>query len=202
MQAIDHFKTQDGVINDQAPMDFLEDDERKAVIRDNDTFRPSLYKVFLFLHIAGAIKSGNLNVQHSYKHRPIDTYLISPERWQKEKLQLMERAGLTEFLDPDPVLQTLDEVLYAQYQTTNARVDDNAHLKFRADGKFHIATPALDQTETDPLQACFPERQDVPLAQVLETVNSHCGMLAAFQHWQPTSYIPSGFIGGNYGAWM
>ncbi|MBF0381801.1 MAG: Tn3 family transposase [Magnetococcales bacterium] len=186
MQAIDHFKTKDGVINDQAPMDFLEDNERKAVIRDDDTFRPSLYKVFLFLHVSGAIKSGNLNVQHSYKYRPMDTYLISPERWRQEKSHLMERAGLTEFLDPNSVLQALDEVLHTQYQTTNFRANKNTHLKLRTDGKFHIATPALDLAETDPLQGCFPERQDVPLAQVLETVNSHCGMLAAFQHWQQT----------------
>jgi len=186
MQAITNFKTRDGVINDQAPMDFLEDDERKALIRDNDTFRPSLYKVFLFLHVAGAIKSGNLNVQHSYKYRPMDTYLISPERWKQKKAHFLERAGLMEFLDPEPVLQTLDEVLHTQYQTTNSRADKNAHLKFRVDGKFQIATPAIDLAETDPLQASFPERQDMPLAQVLETVNGHCGMLAAFQHWQQT----------------
>jgi TnpA family transposase len=186
MQAIENFKTKDGVINDQAPMDFLEDNERKAVIRNDETFRPSLYKVFLFLHVSGAIKSGNLNVQHSYKYRPMDTYLISPERWKQEKLHFLERAGLTEFLDPDPVLQTLDEVLHNRYKTINARANKNAHLKFRVDGKFQIATPALDLAETDPLQASFPERQDMPLAQVLETVNGHCGMLAAFQHWQQT----------------
>jgi len=99
MKAINHFKTKDGVINDQAPMDFLEDHERKAVIRNDETFRPSLYKVFLFLHIAGAIKSGNLNMQHSYKYRPMDTYLISPERWKQGKPHLLERVTLNILFD-------------------------------------------------------------------------------------------------------
>ena len=32
----------------------------------------------------------------------------------------------------------------------------------------------------------FSQRHDVPLAQVLETVNIHCGMLRSFEHWQQT----------------
>ena len=42
-----------------------------------DKFRVSLYKAFLFLHIMGAIKSGTLNLEHSYKYRSLDDYLIS-----------------------------------------------------------------------------------------------------------------------------
>ena len=40
--------------------------------------------------------------------------------------------------------------------------------------------------EDDPLGGLFPQRHDVPLAQVLETVNNHCGMLRSFEHWQQT----------------
>lgn len=69
---------------------------------------------------------------------------------------------------------------------TNENAADNPHLKIRADGTFHVATPALDASEADPLGELFPERHDVPLAQVLETINNHCGMLAAFEHWQQT----------------
>ncbi|MGI9417576.1 MAG: Tn3 family transposase, partial [Geminicoccaceae bacterium] len=186
LAAIDHFKASDGNVGARAPKDFLDSDERAALIREDGTFRPSLYKVFLFQHVTGAIKSGDLNLARSYKYRPMDSYLIDANRWSQEKAQLLECAGLTKLADPAPVLAKLDEALHAQYRATNAHAADNAHLKLRADGVFHVATPAIDAAEADPLGDLFPERHDVPLAQVLETINGHCGMLVSFEHWQQT----------------
>ena len=57
--AIDHFKAQEGNVGTRAPADFLNNDERAALIRNNGTFRTSLYKVFLFQRITAAIKSGD-----------------------------------------------------------------------------------------------------------------------------------------------
>jgi TnpA family transposase len=191
IEAIDHFKATDGNIGDRAPADFLDADERAALTRADGTFRPSLYKVLLFRQVAGAVKSGDLNLVRSYKYRPMDAYLIDPERWKQEKAHLLERAGLAEFADPEPVLAKLDAALYTQYQVTNGRTADNPHLKFRADGTFHVATPALDAGEAEPLAELFPQRHDVPLAQALETVNNHCGMLHAFEHWRQTHIRPA-----------
>lgn len=184
--AIDHFKARDGAVNETAPKEFLDADERAALLRADGTFRLSLYKVFLFQHVAGAIKSGDLNLTQSYKYRPMDTYLIDRNRWRQEKEHLLERAGLTGFADPELVLKALRQALDAQYQATNAHVESNPYLKFRADGTFQIRTPALDNDETYPLQEVFPQRHDVPLAQVLETIDKHCGMLTAFEHWRQT----------------
>lgn len=186
MEAIGYFKSKDGAITNKAPTDFLDADEHKAVVREEGTFKISLYKVFLFQQVAAAIKSGHLNLRHSYKYRPMDSYLIDKERWERDKPKLLERAGLTELADPEPVLKTLDAALFRQYQETHAAANDNPHLSFRADGTFHIKTPALDASETDPLQEWFPQRHDVPLAQVLDTVDRHCGTLKAFEHWQQT----------------
>lgn len=185
-EAIKHFKTQDGIITDKAPTDFLEAEESAALVREDGTFRPSLYKVFLFQHVAEAVKSGHLNLPQSYKYRPMDSYLIDRERWQRDKQMLLERAGLTGFIDPEPVLKTLDAALLRQYQDTNAAIGNNPHLHFRADGSFYVHTPALDANETGTLQELFPQRHDVPLAQVLDTIDQHCGMLNAFGHWQQT----------------
>ncbi len=186
MEAINHFKNREGIITDKAPTGFLDTDENKAVIGDNGTFRPSLYKVYLFQHVAAAIKSGHLNLRQSYKYRPMDSYIIDQERWERDKEKLLERAGLTEFADPEPILKVLDTTLFRQYQKTNAATNNNPHLIIRTDGTFHVKTPALDAKETDPLQGLFPQRHDVPLAQVLDTVNRHCNMLKAFEHWQQT----------------
>ena len=184
--AIDRFKHNDGVVGPGAPTDFLDTDEQEVLIRGDGTFRTSLYKVFLFQHVATAIKSGDLNLSQSYKYRPMDAYLIDPDRWKREKPELLERAGLAKFADPQPVLVTLRKALTQQYQRTNANAAANPHLKVRADGTFHIATPAAGADGSSPTNELFPQRHDVPLAQVLETINNHCRMLGAFEHWQQT----------------
>lgn len=185
-EAIDHFKTREGNIGAGAPTAFLSQEERVVLIRADGSFRTSLYKVFLFQHVTAAIKSGDLNLSRSYKYRPMDAYLIDRDRWKREKVHLLERAGLSEFADLDPVLATLNDALTKQYQRTNANIGANKHLKIRADGTFHVATPASGSSDTDLSVPLFPDRHDVPLAQVLETVNGHCDMLSSFEHWQQT----------------
>ncbi len=56
-KAITQFK------DDLAPcLDFLSDQERTALTPIGGQFRLSLYKVFLFQHVAAAVKAGNLNL--------------------------------------------------------------------------------------------------------------------------------------------
>lgn len=186
IEAIDYFRDKDGHITEHAPTVFLDETERKALYREDGTFRVSLYKVFLFQHVAAAIKSGKLNLVHSYKYRPLDEYMISRKRWEKEKHQLLERAVLINFLDSKAVLQQLNQVLHKQYKATNTRSTENDYLSFKADGSFRIKTPPLDSQETDPLQAWFPKRHYIPLVEILETVHYHSDMLSAFEHWQQT----------------
>ena len=186
LAAIDHFKAEGDLSATHAPMGFLEDKQKAVLIRADGSFRVSLYKVFLFQHVTTAIKSGDLNVAQSYKYRPMDAYLIEKERWNRDKAQLLERAGLEEFADPEPVLAKLNSALSAQYQVTDDHAATNPHLKLRKGRTFHIATPAAIANEADPLGDLFPQRHDVPLAQVLETVGNHSGMLTAFEHWQQT----------------
>ena len=62
-------------------------------------FSVSLYKALLFLQVQRAIKSGTLNLEHSYKYRPLDAHLIDRERWQRDKPLLIERADLQALTD-------------------------------------------------------------------------------------------------------
>jgi len=187
LRAINDFKDKNGAITASAPLGFLDNAERKAVEEsENQKFRTSLYKAFLFVHIATAIKSGNLNLEHSYKNRPLDDYLISKERWTQEKEQLLRRADLAEFADCKKVLRSLDQALNQQYEVTNSHAinGENKHLKFVADGSFRIKTPALDVKDNDSLQQYFPKQHDVPLTEVMATVNQHSDFLGELQHWQ------------------
>jgi TnpA family transposase len=182
--AIEHFKKKDGAIDKTAPVEFLTTDERKALTRDG-RFGVSLYKALLFLQVQSAIKSGTLNLEHSYKYRPLDAYLIDRERWQRDKTVLIERAGLEAFADPHRVLAEMDEILYQQYLTTNNHILEgkNPHITFKKVG-FTLSTPTLEESDTQGLQQFFPERDFVPLLEVLATVNRHTRWMEEFQHWQ------------------
>ena len=183
-RAMENFRLKDGAIDKTAPVDFLTPDDRTAVSRDG-RFSVSLYKALLFLQVQSAIKSGTLNLEHSYKYRPLDAYLIDRERWQRDKPLLIERADLQAFLDPPQVLADLDAALYQQYLTTNAHILDgkNPHIKFKKVG-FTVSTPTLEESDAEALQHYFPERDFVPLMELLATANRHTGWMEEFQHWQ------------------
>ena len=182
--AIEYFKLKDGAIDRAAPVDFLTPDERKAVSRDG-RFSVSLYKALLFVQVQSGIKSGTLNLEHSYKYRPLDAYLIDRDRWQRDKGLLIERAGLEAFVDPHRVLAELDDASYQQYLTTNAHILDgqNPHIKFKKAG-FTLSTPTQDESDAGSMQQFFPERDFVPMLEILATVNRHTGWMDEFQHWQ------------------
>ena len=116
-----------------APLDFLDPAERAAVLGADQRFRVSLYKALLFRHVQSAIKSGTLNLEHSYKYRALDDYLIDRQRWAREKEQLLERDGVQDFADPESVLDALDDALHKQYEITNdnIRAGDNPHVQFK-----------------------------------------------------------------------
>ena len=185
VEAIEHFKEKDGAVDKSAPAGFLDPEERTAVDKDGN-FRVSLYKALLFLHVQSGIKSGALNLEHSYKYRPLDDYLIDRARWQRDKQQVIERAGLEGFVDPRKTLKELDEALYQQYLTTNRSIADgkNPHIKFKKNGGFTLATPKQEESNAEPLQQYFPEHRFVPLVEVLATVNRFTHFVDELQHPQ------------------
>ena len=187
LAALAYFREKDGKLNPKMPLDFLTPDERKAVLNTSDGFRISLCKVYLFQHVVGAVKAGNLNLDGSYKYRPMNDYLISKDRWEKEKTELLARAGLSEFADPRSVLNTLNKDLHQDYLRTNRAASNgsNPYLKVVGPGDFHVRTPALGDVETDPMRSIMPKRL-IPLSEALATVHQHCGMLDEFKHWQQT----------------
>ena len=146
----------------------------------------TLYKALLFLHVQNGIKSGALNLEHSYKYRPLDDYLIDRDRWQRTKQQLIERAGLEGFVDPRKTLKELDEALYQQYLLTDRNIAEgkNPHIKFKKNGGFTLSTPKQEESDAEPLQQYFPDHRIVPLVEVLATVNRFTHYVDELQHPQ------------------
>jgi len=185
VDAIEHFKEKDGGVDRSAPTGFLDPEEQAAVNRDGK-FCVSLYKALLFLHVQNGIKSGALNLEHSYKYRPLDDYLIDRDRWQRAKQQLIERAGLEGFVDPRKTLKELDEALYQQYLLTDRNIAEgkNPHIKFKKNGGFTLSTPKQEESDAEPLQQYFPDHRIVPLVEVLATVNRFTHYVDELQHPQ------------------
>jgi hypothetical protein len=185
VDAIEHFKEKDGATDKSAPTGFLDPEERAGVSKDGK-FGVSLYKALLFLHVQSTIKSGALNLEHSYKYRPLDDYLVDRGRWQRDKQQLVERTGLEGFIDPRKTLKELDEALYQQYLTINQNIAEgkNPHIKFKKNGTFTLSTPKQEESDAEPLQQYFPEHRFVPLVEVLATVNRFTHFVDELQHPQ------------------
>ncbi len=189
--AIARFVATDGILDRTAPSAFLAGDERAAVWKEGK-FRISLYKALLFRHVAGAIKSGSLNLEQSHRRRPLESYLIDRTRWQAEREQLLERAGMTKFADPAPVLAELDAALQTRFEDTNRAIAEgrNPHFKMLKGKAFRVSTPKQDEEESEPLRHFFPERHYVPLTEILATVNLHTGFATELRHLRQTHVRP------------
>ena len=153
MAAIQYYKERDGAIAQNAPLGFLEPAEQQAVLDENGAIRVSLYKVLLFIKIAQAIKGGVLNLQHSYKYRSLDDYLIPKHSWLAHRDAHLQRADLTAIADFKTTLNTLRTRLDEQYHQTNRRINagENSHVHFRKDGSFYVSTPKTEDQERDSL---------------------------------------------------
>jgi len=66
VQAIDYFNEKNGIVEKDAPMDFLTEREKNMVQRDGK-FRPKLYCMLLSKSLSEAIQSKTVFLQHSLK---------------------------------------------------------------------------------------------------------------------------------------
>ncbi len=186
VKAIDYYKRKDCVLGTGTPVDFLDADEQEVVFDEKGKIRISLYKVLLFKTIASAIKSGALNLRHSYKYRAFDDYMIPQDVWKARKKQLLQRTGLAGFDNFQELEPELKKALNAQYQTTNeniktgknkyAKIDDKANLK--------VSTPKVEKDDSYTAADLFPRNRFISLFEVLTTVNRLSNFSNCFEHWQ------------------
>jgi len=186
MTAIGHYKANDGVITQMAPLGFLEPIEQQAVLDEKGGIHAPLYKVLLFIKIAQAIKGGVLNLLHSYKYRSLDDYLIPKRDWETHRDVYLKRADLTEYANCQLTLHALATQLDQQYHQTNKRIlaGDNPHVHFRKDGSFYVRTPKAEEEDSEPLLGVLPKKRYISLLEVLATINRFTNFLDAFEPWR------------------
>lgn len=186
LNAINHFKEKGGQVAANAPQDFLDSDERAALITDKGTFRTSLYKILLFIHVADNIKSGKLNLKHSYRYLAIQEYLIEKSVWESERSELLQLTGLKAFKDCNTVMEDLSKRLDNKYHAVNNRILNNLnpHISFNddKDNYVHVVTPALDEKETKQISAFLNQAGYIPILRVLSDIDHVTNFTNTFAH--------------------
>ena len=182
--AINHFSSIDGNLDQRAPADFLTQDEKDALYKE-DKLRVSFYKVLLFSHMSDAIKSGHLNLLYSYKYRAIHEYLIDEQTWALQRKELLERAGLTDFYDFQATMNKFKSQLDSKYKTVNERflAEKNIYLKIDKNGKVIIQTPKTDSDDKEYIPSLLSQAGYVPILQILSDINHIAHYTDSFRHF-------------------
>jgi TnpA family transposase len=184
IKAIEHFKEHNGDIDKKAPLEFLGKEEKEAVLSQKKKFRGSLYKIFLFIHMADAIKSGELNLKHSYRYLSIQEYLIDQDLWEKQKEGLLKLAGLEHFANFNEVIADLKKRLDEKYHYVNKRLLEgrNPFLSVDEKDKIHLTTPPLEERETEYIAALLSQIGYIPILKVLFEVDRLTKFTQCFKH--------------------
>jgi len=184
IRAIEHFRKNEGDVTSRSPTDFLEKEEKTAVLGENKKLRVSLYKILLFIHVAEAIKSGRLNLAYSFRYLSIKDYLIDEVRWKSQRDDLLKMAGLSGFSNFTEVMNTLKERLDQKYQTVNERFIEkkNPYLLKNKKNNFYTITPALENKDTEYIGALLEQVGYVPLLQILSDIDKIIPFISFFKH--------------------
>lgn len=190
-QALAHYRARDGQPGPHPPTGFLKPAERAALAEAASPV--SLYKALLAGHVADHLKAGKLNLAHSLRYRPFDTYLLDATTWVTQREHLLQQANLTELRDPGPFLDGLQTKLAAAFARTfdSLAAGTNPGVKTRADGRPRFLTPAQSvDEEAPPPRPLFPGPGQISLHEALHTVNQACRFTECLEHWSPRNRPP------------
>lgn len=181
--AICYYKAKDGTITEAAPSDFLSPLEQSLLRGDGGKFRAPLYKILFFGKIAESIRAGTLNLEHSYKYRALEEYLIARCAWDEGKVALIERASLQVVENCPQVLADLQNRLEQYYQLTNQRIldGDNEFVSVKSTGHYTVQTPPVAEKAAPGLGEYFPETKFISLLEILSTINQVTNFLTEFR---------------------
>ncbi len=185
ISAIQYFKQKDGNIDQHAPTEFLDNNQKRIVYDADNKIRQSLYKVLLFIHMASCIKAGSLNLKYSYQYKAIQDYLISEVLWKTNKDSLLESAGLMHFADIEQVLSQFKDILDDRYHRINQRIEKNKNLQiyFDDNNSYTLSTPRLEKKNTETIADLLLESGFIPIIQILSDINKVTQFADDFKHY-------------------
>lgn len=183
IKAIIYFKNNDGEIGIDAPLVFLNNDEKDIVSTDNK-IRVSLYKILLFLCMEDALKSGKLTLKYSYDYKSFDEYLINEDYWKNDHKQFLKGSGLSDYIDCDNVLLNLEEKLNEKYDTINKNIlnKNNKYLFIDENKNIKITTPKINNNKNEYISSLLINAGYVPILQILSDIESITNFTNYFKH--------------------
>jgi TnpA family transposase len=181
--AIKFYQKKQGVLNPNAPVEFLNKEERKQVKDGSNSFNEPLYKVLLAKYVHKSLKSGKINVGVSHQFKAFEDYMIPQNEWNKNKDSLMERAGITYLKDWENIRKNLEEKLSSQFKQTFDAINKglNPFVKKRKNNTLQFTTPKK-QTTTVTTIDLYPSDLYVPIFKLLHTVNLHTEFTKKLTH--------------------
>ena len=186
MVAIQHFKDKEGAVTKNAPVNFLSEEDKAALVDEKDKFQVSLYKVLLFQTTTDAIKRGSLNLQYSFNYKAMDDYLLPKHLWEKDMDGFLDRANLGHLKDFQKRKNDFKKMVSFHLEQTNERIlkGENGHFRKRKNNKYYVVTPKVEKEELD--LSIFPSEASISISEVLATIDAATNFLEEFRHLQPT----------------
>jgi TnpA family transposase len=191
LNAISHFKETDGQIGSNPPCDFLEQKDLAHLTDEKGKVRPSLYKALLFVKVAKATRSGEINLMHSYRYLSIDEYLINKTIWFRDRQDYLSRAGLTEYSSVKKTIAPLQKKLDQMYQTTNESIinGSNSHISFNKKSEIIVDTPKVEKIETQRIAELFSQKNYISILDVLNIIDQITHFSEPLQHYRVVQKI-------------
>ena len=186
IEAINHFKTTGGAITKTAPVKFLESDAQKALV-DDGKFRVSLYKVLLFIAVSDGIKSGTLNLKHSYRYQNFDHYLIDKTAWINHREEILALNDMQHLKEMELFLEPIRHKLHQSYTTTNERIRKELNTDFTSTAdSFYLKTPCVvKEDEDDTIGTYLPHESCLSIIDILGSINHITGFSEHLNHFNP-----------------
>ena len=187
INAINYFKDF-SIIKKDAPIDFLNDDEKLAIFDSDDgKMKISLYKALLFIHISDGIRSGILNLKYSYKYKSFEEYLISKEEFTNKKNELLIYHELEHLENLNTYIAPINKKLEKTFEITNTRIIKELNIHFRlTNDSFILTTPKLEKTDEQlehTISKYFPQAEFISIIDLLNSVQTKTDFLDSFKHY-------------------
>lgn len=182
MTALNFYQKKHGDLTPNAPMEFLNKEEKERIKEGKNSFNEPLYKILLAKYIHKSLKSGRMNVQVSHQFKAFEDYMISQEDWSINHESLLARAGINHLKDWEPIQKILEDKLTMQFNETFESINKGANpfVKKRKNNTLQFITPKK-KTQTSSIELYSSELY-VTIFEVLHTVNEHTGFTKKLTH--------------------
>jgi TnpA family transposase len=185
LAAILDYQAKSGVVGKNTPKAFLTKAEINALMDENGKFRVSLYKVFLFSHVADTLRSGALSLLPSYRYLTVDDYLYPLQAWKDNKQDVIDSAGLGQFQSFSEVMSRLENALDLQYHKTNQRIisGKNTYAKFDQKNRLILRTPKIEKINLPSVSTLLYDKKHTSILKILSDIHRATNYLSCFKHY-------------------